>query len=241
VSEARGGLLQSPEAPERPTWSSTFRRFPPGPMTILGPVTLDVHDWTVPRPGPSPLFNHPFLEWFTESRPRTLALVFLPICTGLVWAGLVAGWSPGASALLFAGGVALWTLLEYLTHRFLFHLTPRGRLGILFAYLIHGGHHAFPEDPRRWVMPPIVTVPIAAVLFSGLYLLIGVASPPVFSGATLGYLAYDLLHYACHAGTPRWRPLRYLRQHHITHHYRTPATRFGVSSPIWDRVFGTLR
>jgi sterol desaturase/sphingolipid hydroxylase (fatty acid hydroxylase superfamily) len=210
-------------------------------MTILGPVTLDVHDWSAPRPGQAQMFNHPFLEWFTESRPLTLALIFPPISAGLVWAGLVAGWSPAASSVLFAGGVALWTLIEYLTHRFVFHLTPRSRFGILFAYLIHGGHHAFPEDRRHWVMPPISTVPVAAVLFLALYLLIGLASPPVFAGALLGYLAYDLLHYACHAGTLRSRPLRYLRQHHLTHHYRTPATRFGVSSPLWDGVFGTLR
>ena len=55
------------------------------------------------------------------------------------------------------------------------------------------------------------------------------------------YLAYDLLHYASHAGALRGRVPRFLRQHHLTHHYRMPETRFGVSSPFWDRVFGTLR
>src|SRR5437879_1645896 len=145
------------------TWSSTFRRFPPGPMTVFGPVTLGVHDWAAPRPGQPQMFNHPFLEWFTGTRPRTLVLIFLPVSVGFVWAGLVAGWSPRASSLLFVGGVALWTLLEYLLHRFVFHLTPRGRLGVLFAYLIHGVHHAFPEDRRRWLMPPLVTVPVVTV------------------------------------------------------------------------------
>ncbi|PYO13133.1 MAG: fatty acid hydroxylase [Candidatus Rokuibacteriota bacterium] len=225
----------------RMTWSSTFRRFPPGPMTVFGPVTLGVHDWAAPRPGQPQMFNHPFLEWFTGTRPRTLVLIFLPVSVGFVWAGLVAGWSPRASSLLFVGGVVLWTLLEYLMHRFVFHLTPRGRLGVLFAYLIHGVHHAFPEDRRRWLMPPIVTAPVATVLFFVLRLLVGSAAPPVFAGAVFGYLAYDLLHYASHAGALRGRVPRYLRQHHLTHHYRMPETRFGVSSPFWDRAFGTLR
>jgi len=241
VKQGRGRALQSPGVLARMTWSSTFRRFPPGPMTVLGPITLGVHDWAAPRPGQPQMFNHPFLEWFTGTRPRTLVLIFLPVSVAFVWAGLVAGWSPRASSLLFVGGVALWTLLEYLLHRFVFHLTPRGRLGVLFAYLIHGVHHAFPEDRRRWLMPPIVTAPVATVLFFVLRLLVGSAAPPVFAGAVFGYLAYDLLHYASHAGALRGRVPRYLRQHHLTHHYRMPETRFGVSSPFWDRAFGTLR
>jgi sterol desaturase/sphingolipid hydroxylase (fatty acid hydroxylase superfamily) len=210
-------------------------------MTVLGPITLGVHDWAAPRPGQSRMFNHRFLERFTGTRPRTLVLIFLPVSVCFVWAALVTGWSPAASSLLFSGGLALWTLIEYVMHRFVFHLTPRGRLGILFAYLIHGVHHAFPEDRRRWLMPPVVTVPVSMLLFLVLRLLVGAASAPVFAGAIVGYLAYDLLHYASHAGTLGGRAPRYLRQHHMTHHYRTPEARFGVSSPLWDRVFGTLR
>jgi dihydroceramide fatty acyl 2-hydroxylase len=210
-------------------------------MTVLGPLTLGVHDWTFPRPGQPQMFNHPFLEWFTGTRPRTLVVIFLPISVGFVWMGLAAGCSPVASALLFGAGVLLWTVMEYLMHRFVFHLTPRGRLGVLFAYLIHGVHHAFPEDRRRWLIPPIVSVPVAAVLSVLGLLLVGPVSTPVLGGAAFGYLAYDLLHYASHAGALRGRVPRYLRQHHMTHHYRMPETRFGVSSPLWDRVFGTLR
>jgi len=210
-------------------------------MTVVGPLTLSVHDWATPQPGQPQMFNHPFFEWFTGTRPRTLALIFLPVSAYFVWAGVVAGWSPLVSSLLFGGGVVLWTAIEYLLHRFVFHPTPRGRLGVLFAYLIHGVHHAFPEDRRRWLMPPIVTVPVAIVLCFVLRLVVGTASAPLFAGAVFGYLAYDLLHYAAHAGSLRGRVPRYLRQHHLTHHFRTPETRFGVSSPLWDRVFGTSR
>jgi sterol desaturase/sphingolipid hydroxylase (fatty acid hydroxylase superfamily) len=239
--KARHGLLQSPDAAARATWSSTFRRFPTGRMTVIGPVTLGVYDWVAPQPGRPQMFNHRFLEWFTGTRPRTLVVIFLPFTLFFVWRGVVAGWTPAASVFLFTSGVMLWTLLEYLLHRFVFHLTPHGRLGVLFGYVIHGVHHAFPEDRRRWLMPPIVSVPVAMLLFLVLRLLIGSASPLVLAGATFGYLAYDLLHYACHAGAFRGRVLRYLRQHHLTHHFRTPEARFGVSSPLWDRVFGTVR
>ena len=233
--------MPSPETPDPMTWSSTFRRFEPGPLTLFGPVTLSVYDWAAPRRGEPQMFNQPFMEWFTGTRPRTLVLIFLSVSIALLWAGAVAGWSPLASCALFGGGVMLWTLIEYLMHRFLFHLTPRGRLGLLFAYLIHGVHHAFPEDRRRWLMPPIVSVPVTTVLFLVVRPVVGSATCPIFAGAVLGYLAYDLLHYASHAGSLGGRMAHYLRQHHMTHHYRLPETRFGVSSPLWDRVFGTLR
>jgi len=187
------------------------------------------------------MFNHPFLEWFTGTRPRTLVFIYLPVSVGFAWTGLAMGYSAVACALLFCAGMLLWTLMEYVLHRFVFHLTPRGRLGILFAYTIHGVHHAFPEDRRRWLMPPIVTVPVATVLYFVLRWLVGAAAAPVFAGALFGYLTYDLIHYASHAGAFRGRVARYLRQHHMTHHYRIPETRFGVSSPLWDRVFGTFR
>jgi sterol desaturase/sphingolipid hydroxylase (fatty acid hydroxylase superfamily) len=32
---------------------------------------------------------------------------------------------------------------------------------------------------------------------------------------------------------------RFLRQHHMAHHYTKPDRNFGVSSPLWDLVFRT--
>src|SRR5262249_11818411 len=155
------------------------------------------------RRGQPQMFNHPFLEWFTGTRPRTLVLIFVPVSIFFVWAGVVAGWSPVGSCFLFGGGVMLWTLMEYLMDRFVFHLTRRAPFCVFCAYLVRGAHHACPEARRRWLMPPIVTVPVATVLFFVLRLVVGSASCPIFAGAVLGYLAYDLLHYASHAGALR--------------------------------------
>jgi sterol desaturase/sphingolipid hydroxylase (fatty acid hydroxylase superfamily) len=37
----------------------------------------------------------------------------------------------------------------------------------------------------------------------------------------------------------RWGVLKYLKRHHMMHHFKTPQARYGVSSPVWDVVFGT--
>ena len=134
-----------------------------GPLT-LGPITLDILDWTRPKAGHPRMFNQGFLEWFTCAHPVSLVVVYVPLVAFFVWRGLAAGWSSFAAAGLFVGGVGLWTLLEYLIHRFSFHFTPRNQPLVVLAFLIHGVHHACPEDEKRWVTPPVMSLPIAAIL-----------------------------------------------------------------------------
>ena len=62
---------------------------------------------------------------------------------------------------------------------------------------------------------------------------------PVMSGFMIGYLAYDLTHYATHHFPMRSKYAKYLKRHHMQHHYKDASTRFGVSSPLWDLVFRT--
>jgi sterol desaturase/sphingolipid hydroxylase (fatty acid hydroxylase superfamily) len=108
-------------------------------------------------------------------------------------------------------------------------------LQLAFGYLMHGVHHAYPDDSRRWVMPLSVTLPILV----GLYIFVGRFVPAAFGGFMHGYLTYDLIHYFIHRGPVPTRVGRFLRQYHMTHHYAMPERHFGVSSPLWDVVFRT--
>jgi sterol desaturase/sphingolipid hydroxylase (fatty acid hydroxylase superfamily) len=64
---------------------------------------------------------------------------------------------------------------------------------------------------------------------------------PVFAGTALGYLAYDYIHFYTHHARPRHAVGRWLRRYHLLHHHDQEEARFGVSSPLWDLVFGTYR
>jgi len=112
-------------------------------------------------------------------------------------------------------------------------------------FLFHGVHHAQPQEKSRLVMPPVVSIPLG-LLFYGLFQLLFVTllkSPqwvgPVFSGFAVGYLIYDLTHYATHHFPMRSGYAKYIKRYHMQHHYKTPEKRFGVSSPVWDMVFNT--
>ena len=62
---------------------------------------------------------------------------------------------------------------------------------------------------------------------------------PRFQGGTVGYLAYDMVHFALHHTHPQNRLGKRLRELHMRHHFEDDESGFGVSAPWWDYVFGT--
>jgi sterol desaturase/sphingolipid hydroxylase (fatty acid hydroxylase superfamily) len=188
------------------------------------------------------------MEFFTHISPVTVTVLWLPVAIFfLVWAILQppSGVFPFSIPLGFLGGLALWTLSEYTLHRFLFHMPARGEKMERIAFLFHGVHHAQPQCKTRLVMPPVVSIPLAAIFFGLFYLLFTVIfkiphwTYPLFSGFIIGYLIYDLTHYATHHFPMRSGYAKYIKRYHMQHHYKTPDKRFGVSSPFWDIVFKT--
>ena len=197
---------------------------------------------------PIRLFKSDFLEFFTHISPVTIVLAWLPVALWLL-VSAAAGAPAQASAMFipagFVIGLFLWTLAEYTLHRFLFHHKPANAFQERLFFLFHGIHHAQPQVKTRLVMPLPVSIPMA-ILFYGLFSLVLAAvlkAPqwvnPAMSGFLIGYLVYDLTHYATHHFAMRSGYARYIKRHHMQHHYKDPGTRFGVSSPVWDWVFGT--
>ncbi len=200
-------------------------------------------------PEPIRLFKSDFLEFFTHISPIAVLLIWTPV---VLWflISAIRGVAPGASWLFipagFILGVFLWTFTEYTMHRFVFHHKASSPLGQRIFFLFHGVHHAQPQCKTRLVMPPAVSVPTALVFYGLFYLiwgrLLGIPQwiAPSFAGYVTGYLAYDMIHYGTHHFPMRQRYLRYLKRYHMKHHFITPDARYGVSSPLWDRVFRTM-
>lgn len=197
---------------------------------------------------PIRLFQSDFLEFFTHIHPAVVVLIWVPVAIGfLAWAVLTApsGGFPWYIPLGYLFGLFLWTLAEYTLHRFLFHFPPKTPQQEKIFFLFHGVHHAQPQCKTRLVMPPVVSIPMG-LLFFGLFQLVAAVwlgrpewVAPLLSGFITGYLAYDLTHYATHHFPMRTGAFRFLKRYHMQHHYKTPNQRFGVSSPLWDVVFGT--
>jgi sterol desaturase/sphingolipid hydroxylase (fatty acid hydroxylase superfamily) len=187
------------------------------------------------------------VEWIerylSRVRPWQVAVVWAPISTWFLFAGLRHPLLDAERvAVLFLAGVAAWTLLEYLLHRWVFHFKPRAgaELQADLSFLVHGVHHDYPYDADRLVMPPVVAVVIALAVGFPLHAALGPRLfPPVFAGLIAGYLWYDLTHYAVHHLKQRTALGRVQRRNHYLHHFRHPDRLFGVTTPIWDFVFRT--
>ncbi len=188
-----------------------------------------------------PLFESRLLDFFSRIHPAVPAVVFVPVVVGGVWLAIDRGVGAGVAALLVLAGIAIWTLTEYWLHRLLFHWEPKFRGGDRLHFIIHGVHHDHPNDAMRLVMPPAVSIPLAA-LFLGLFVLV-FGTPeafPIFSGFIGGYLTYDYTHYHLHHHTPKTKLGKRIREQHMRHHFQDHRYGFGVSSPLWDVVFHTL-
>jgi sterol desaturase/sphingolipid hydroxylase (fatty acid hydroxylase superfamily) len=198
---------------------------------------------------PIRLFKSDFLEFFTHITPLVVILIWLPFALYMIGIEIAAGLARGGSLWYVLAAVLLglfiWTPSEYLMHRFLFHYKPRNAWQEKVVYLFHGIHHHQPQCKTRLVMPPAASIPLATIFYGLFTLIVGVliGAPhwvhPMVAGFTLGYLTYDLTHYATHHFAMRSGWLKYLKRYHMMHHYKTPEQRFGVSSPLWDIVFGT--
>lgn len=142
-------------------------------------------------------------------------------------------WTTLLEALALAAlGLALWPLVEYGIHGGLSHAwrTPVSPL--------HWEHHIHPE---RVFTSPLAWVPSLAAIYALAALGLGaLPAGGLALGLLAGFLRYERIHYRIHFCTPRNERERQLRAHHLAHHFRNPRAYYGVSTPFWDRVFGSL-
>jgi sterol desaturase/sphingolipid hydroxylase (fatty acid hydroxylase superfamily) len=186
-----------------------------------------------------PMFESRFLDRFTRVHPIVPVVLFGPVITWLLVAGI--GRNGVATALaLVALGYVFWTLTEYWLHRVVFHFEPENGIGARIHWMIHGVHHDHPNDPLRLVMPPSASIPLASLFYALFWLVLGADAALSFgAGFLAGYLVYDMLHYHVHHHKPRTRVGRTLRELHMRHHFQDHDAGYGVSAPYWDVVFGT--
>ncbi len=217
-------------------------------ITVNGPDNvMDMHDDAVYRNTIARMFRWSFIEFFSKVHPVVPALIFVPVLAVALSASVR---TVGLVTLpLVLGGVLFWSITEYVLHRWLFHIAPTNLISRIIYVYLHGIHHHYPEDHFRLVMVPIISVPLAI----GFWFLFGAILPAplvagAFTGMTLGYLAYDYCHYATHHikipsgawAKPLASVLRGQRKRHLMHHFGNHDKGFGVSTGLWDHVFGSV-
>lgn len=192
------------------------------------------------RPATCRMFETPLIEHFSRIHPVTPFVFWMPVVGYLMVRG--AGNAGGSTALLLLlAGLFFWTFAEYVLHRYVFHYVGPRFWQRRMHFVIHGVHHDFPHDADRLVMPLGASIPMGATIYVALHVLLGSAfADPLFAGFVLGYLGYDGTHYAIHHFRMSSRWGKWIKRHHMIHHHTGANARWGVSSPLWDWIFGTM-
>ena len=187
------------------------------------------------------MFKSDLFEGLSKVQFYVPLIVYIPIIGFLVYKSFAdvhlnllsfVGW--------FAIGLFVWTIIEYIMHRYVFHFYPKSEFGKKIHFIFHGVHHDYPNDAKRLVMPPSASIPMAlALYYLFLYLLPAGTIYAFFSGFLIGYLAYDMMHYALHHANFKSEFWKGLKKHHMLHHYSDSTKGYGVSSTIWDKVLGS--
>ena len=187
------------------------------------------------------MFENGFLERFTRIHFTVPLIIFVPVIIYSLYRAIIADHLDFLSIFGFILlGLFVWTLTEYVMHRFVFHWMPPGKIGARLHFIFHGVHHDYPSDSKRLVMVPTVSIPLAALFFFMFRIFLGVADVfPFFAGFLTGYLMYDMIHYAVHHYNFKSKFWLDLKHHHMIHHYKDMNNGYGVSSKFWDLIFRT--
>jgi len=209
------------------------------------------------------LFDSNFIEFFTKTPWYMIPIIWIPVIIILSYFSIRELYTTisdvdnvqntdstyVATATLFSYlfwfclGAPVWTLVEYLLHRFLFHLEPNDSPYLItFHFFLHGQHHKVPFDNNRLVFPPVAAAVLAVLAYFPFTRSIpGGYGLAMFAGGVLGYVFYDLIHYYLHHGSPeRDSYLHSLKHYHVLHHFDDHSTGYGISTKFWDYPFSTV-
>jgi len=196
--------------------------------------------------GQARLFKNQYLEYLTKTHPLVIWGMYLPIQAFMLYFSVTKlSFTAVQTTFVFIAGMFSWSFFEYSVHRYVFHFFAESERARKIVYVIHGNHHEYPRDKERLFMPPVPSLLLAVTVFSIMYFfgyLFGVSASvfAFFPGFLLGYLIYGTMHYAIHAWNPPFKWMKPLWRNHHLHHYKNVELGFGVSSTLWDHVFGTM-
>jgi len=191
--------------------------------------------------GTKRLFENPILERLSRTHISLPLIIFGVYSVALLyWSVTHTSLSIGTTVGLFFLGLLAFTFVEYLVHRYVYHVSTHTEWRKKFQYKAHGVHHEFPKDKDRLAMPPLLSITVSTILLLLFRLVMGDFTFAFLPGFLVGYALYLSIHYIIHIYQPPKNFFRALWINHSIHHYKDGDIVFGVSSPLWDYIFGTM-
>ncbi len=153
---------------------------------------------------------------------------------------------PWTAVAFFSIGCVIWTLVEYLFHRYVLHGRFPPRKGFIGRFLherldpLHWDHHARPFDGNHISGELKDLLPLFFVAAPISFLFPVYTAPMLLAGAVQGYVAEEWVHYSLHFSNSRFPLFRRVKKYHLYHHSPCGIDKgYGITTRFWDGVFDT--
>jgi dihydroceramide fatty acyl 2-hydroxylase len=154
------------------------------------------------------------------------------------------------AVIFFLAGIPVWTLVEYLFHRYVLHgrfkqskkFYKKFYTGLAHKYLdpLHWEHHERPFDGMHinGELKDLLLLFAVAAPLSFIFPLY--TTPVLLAGVIQSYVAEEWIHHSIHYYNFRNPYFRYVKRYHLYHHSsRGMDNGFGITNGVWDVVFNT--
>jgi hypothetical protein len=198
---------------------------------------------------PSPLFPKGVVlaDEARKARTRFYPATIVLCAYSLPLLGVALYRHPGTALSFLFMGIAAWTALEYVVHRFILHgRFPDGggfwkhRVHTFFDTM-HGDHHQRPWD-GMYINGYLDALPFAGLFAVVSFLAPYYTAPVLVAGLLLSYVVEEWVHYSVHFHRFQSPYFQYIRFHHWYHHSPRGRDRaFGLTSGLWDDILGSTR
>ncbi|QPC47842.1 sterol desaturase family protein [Mangrovibacillus cuniculi] len=177
--------------------------------------------------------------WFY---PDIICLSLLFIGSFFFFLTFATSWTQWLSILI---GMVTYTLGEYLTHRFVFHMKPpKHPFFLKLMKRVHYDHHVKPKDLHLLFLPLWYSVPNIVVVAILVFFITGnlAVTSGFISGVVIFIIYYEYTHYVAHRPiNPKTPWGKWMKKVHLWHHYKNEQYWYGVTSPIYDYALGTFK
>ncbi len=186
--------------------------------------------------------THPrLLSWFASKNPLLVFVKIIPLIALYSYGATLKATLSLGSLGFFILGIFIWSLFEYITHRWVYHTIFKNNSLQWFLEAFHLHHHHNMKDYRVLNAGLLLIYPLA-LFFSGLVFLI-TNSIPLASFFGLGnlcyYFFYENVHYYIHYKVYTKGYMQLIQKYHLYHHYNKWNKNYGNTISLWDRIFNT--
>lgn len=204
--------------------------------------------------GPTEPPHRPDVPWGVFKRQQArisrhrlypMTVFYAVYCTAILVLALLSS-HPFIAIGFYLAGIPLWTLIEYLFHRFVLHGHFADGEGFIrkFAHRrldpLHWEHHERPWDGLH-INGELKDLLVLFFFFAPLSFIAPIWTVPVlYAGVVQSYVAEEWIHHSVHFYNFRNPYFRYIKAHHLFHHSpKGEKMGYGLTNGFWDIVWET--